>query len=279
MTLDRPNSRRNFLRGATAALALAHVAGRLHASASATGTGTGTDPALRYLEAVTPATGTPYLAPSALHPAYSHAVYVNAATSGPHAQKMWVIARAGDGWSLLASDDSHWSGREMPDGGPGYSWPVSTGRKYPGDSRSGPTPLGIFNVDDRRHRPGWGSPGMYNALYIDLHYSSGRASGVAIHGTTSGQYRKLGRVDSHGCVRMRQSNADLIWNLIHPDGVRGAASPLWGEIPRYFTSAVGTGMTPRRGYVRDGSLLRDASGALLTREGYRMVFVFFWDAA
>lgn len=264
----KPRSRRMFL---GTALAAGGALPLLPAMASAPPPATPTDPALSYLEAVMPRPGTPYVAPSDLHPAYSHAVYVNAALSGPNAQKMWVIARAPQGgWSLLA---------DATDDGAGASWPVSTGRKYPGDSRSGPTPLGLFNIDDRRYRPGWGSPGMYNALYIDLHYSSGRASGVAIHGTTQGQYGKLGRADSHGCVRMRQSQADLIWLLLHPLGRHGPASPLWGEIPRYFTSAVGQGMTARRGYVRDGSLLHDASGRLLTRDGYRMVFVFFWDGA
>lgn len=236
------------------------------------------DTGLRYLETLRPSPGTPYLAPSALHPAYSHAVYVNASLAGAQMQRMWVLARdaAGD-WALALHDPGHWAraGGAAPD----HSWPVSTGRIYPGDARSGPTPLGIFNVDDRRYRPGWGAPGMFNALYIDLHYSGGRASGVAIHGTTPAQYRKLGRVDSHGCVRMHQANARQVWDIVHPDRRRGESSPLWGEIPRYFTSAPGAGMAARSGYVRDGSLLRDAGGAVLMRQGYRMVFVFFRDDA
>jgi hypothetical protein len=100
---------------------------------------------------------------------------------------------------------------------------------------------------------------------------------VAIHGTAPAQYRKLGRVDSHGCVRMHQANARQVWDIVHPDRRRGESSPLWGEIPRYFTSAPGAGA--RSGYVRDGSLLRDAGGAVLMRQGYRMVFVFFRDDA
>ncbi len=230
-----------------------------------------------YLEALRLPAGQPYLPPSALHPDYQTAVYVNTALSGPGAQKMWVLARGEAGWALALHDEGYWA-KKLSDGEvPAYSWPVSTGRKYPGDSRSGPTPVGVFNVDDRRHRPGWGSQGMYNALYIDLHYSGGRASGVAIHGTTSGQYRKLGRADSHGCVRMKTANADQVWALVHPEGAKGAASPLWGTVPRFFTSAVTKDMSARSGYVRDGSLLYAEDGSLLTREGYRMVFVFFRD--
>lgn len=236
-------------------------------------------PDLAYLEAHVPAEGQPWLPPSALHPSYEAAVYVNTALSGDGMQKMWVLSRDTDGaWQLAHHDEKYWQKKLAEGEAPAYSWPVSTGRKYPGDSRSGPTPVGIFNVDDRRFRPGWGSPGMYNALYIDLHYSGGRASGVAIHGTTAGQYRKLGRPDSHGCVRMRVENADKVWAMVHPEKkAKGAASPLWGEIPRYFTSAVTEDMSARSGYVRDGSLLYAEDGSLLTREGYRMVFVFFRD--
>jgi len=264
MTSGHDLTRRGFLSGAAALMAGAAGATALP------------DAGLGYLETLVVRSGTPFVPPSALHPAYSHAVYVNASQSGPAMQRMWVLARDTAGrWGLAAHDAAHWQTR--PGISPDYSWPVSTGRKYPGDARSGPTPLGVFNIDDRRYRPGWGAPGMFNALYIDLHYSGGRASGVAIHGTTQAQYRKLGRVDSHGCVRMHQANADRVWQIVHPGGRRRAESPLWGEIPRYFTSDPGSDKSVRRGYVRDGALLRDGQGQLLTRQGYRMVLVFFRD--
>ncbi len=220
--------------------------------------------------------GMAYLAPDAIHPAYRLAVYVNTAPAGATAQRLWVLGRAGPGaaWTLALHDEGHWSGRP-----PAWSWPVSTGRRYPGDPRSGPTPLGIFNVDERpfRHRPGWGSPGMYNALYIDLHYPSGRASGVAMHGTPRANYPLLGRPESHGCIRMSQANADALWALFHPGPrSRGPASPLWGEVPRYFRSAPRQDAAPRSGYVRDGSLLLQA-GRVLTKPGYAALFVFFRD--
>ena len=221
-----------------------------------------------------------FVPPSAVHAAYSHVVYVNTATAGDGRQKMWVLGRTGaadgDGWALAMSDAGYWAEQGLL---PSYSWPVSTGIYYQGDNRSGPTPVGIFNIDERqaRHRTGWGSPGMYKAIYIDLHYNGGRASGVAIHGTTQNKYRRLGRADSHGCVRMTQANMDVFWGLFHPDGATGDASQLWGQVPRYFTSAPETGMDARSGYVRDGSLLRAEDGSLLNKDGYRALLVFYRD--
>ena len=216
-----------------------------------------------------------FIAPSAIHPAYSHAIYVNCATSGDGMQKMWVLGRQADGWGLAMSDADDGTNHAAS----GYSWLVSTGIHYPGDDRSGPTPVGIFNLDERsgRHRTGWGSPGMYKAIYIDLHYRGGRISGVALHGTTENKYRRLGRADSHGCVRMTQANMDQFWGLFHPDGARREDSPQWGEVPRYFTSAVRDSLDTRSGYVRDGSLLSGEDGAVLTKLGYRAVLVFFRD--
>lgn len=218
-----------------------------------------------------------YLAPSALDPSYTHAIYVNTATRSEAGQKMWVIARDGSGWALALWDAAFWEGHDGP---PPYSWPVSTGRHYTGNRRSGPTPLGIFNVDERdyRHRKGWGGEDMYNSIYIDLHYRGGRRSGVAMHGTTRSRYRHLGRAESHGCVRMRQENADLVWRMFHGQGRPGRGSPLWSEaVPRYFTSVPKGDWSNRFGYVRDGSFLQDASGARLTKAGYAAVFVFFRD--
>lgn len=217
-----------------------------------------------------------FIPPSQIDPAYSHVVYVNAATRSPGGQKMWVIERKGRGWKLALWDEGYWQDK----GKPAYSWPVSTGRHYPGEKRAGPTPLGIYNADDRthRHRKGWGSPGMYNSIYIDYHYGSGRASGVAMHGTPKGKYRLLGRADSHGCVRMHQANADQIWNMFHQGTRPGAQSPLWSEaVPRYFKTKPSDSRNNRYGYVRDGSFLYDKEGERLTKAGYSVLFVFFRD--
>ena len=262
-------TRRGLLAGAGSAL----LAGRVGASASVSAVGMG------YLEGLgRPGSLDPRVAfvpPSAVDPRYDHAIYVNTAWSGAGMQKMWVLERAGTGWRLALSDPDHWKGAE-----PTYSWPVSTGKLWPGNNRAGLTPTGIFNIDERaqRHRRGWGSPGMYKAVYIDLHYSSGRVSGVAMHGTTSNMYRRLGQPASHGCVRMTTANADRMWGLIHhPGGATREASERWGEVPRYFASEPADSMAARQGYVRDGSVLYDAAGQELTKEGYRVLLVFFRD--
>lgn len=218
----------------------------------------------------------PFVAPSAVHEAYSHAIYVNVSFHGDARQKMWVLERRGPGWDVALRDDDYWQRR---DGAAAYSWPVSSGALHAGNPRAGPTPSGIFNIDERsgRYRSGWGSPGMYKAMYIDLHYNSGRVSGVAMHGTTGGRYRYLGQPASHGCVRLTQSNMDALHAVFHPGGARREASPLWGEVPRYFTSDVSDSMAARRGYLRDGTLRYDEVGNLLTKMGYTALLVFFRD--
>jgi len=275
MTMRR--DRRRLIAGLAAWAGAAAVPARAAAAATPP-----TPPAPAYLSDLARPGGLPagmaYLPPEGLHPAYLLAVYVNTSPAGATGQRMWVIGRPGAGapWHVLLQDEAPPGAGAGP---PAYSWPVSTGRRYPRDARSGPTPLGVFNLDERgfRHRPGWGSPGMYNALYIDLHYGSGRVSGVAMHGTTRANYRLLGRPESHGCIRMTQANADALWALVHPGGARGEEAPLWGEVPRYFLSPPHGDARARAGYVRDGRLLFAADGTLLTRPGYRAVFVFFRD--
>ena len=214
-----------------------------------------------------------FVAPHAVHDAYLHVMYVNVAYSGAAMQKMWVLQRRFSGWDLAYRDPTAVSGSD------GWSWPVSSGALYANEARAGPTPVGVFNIDERTHRyrGGWGSPGMYKALYIDLHYSSGRASGVAIHGTTQSRYTHLGAPASHGCVRVTQSNMDVIHAMLFPNGEPREHSPLWGEVPRYFTSVPEDSWAPRSGYVRDASLLRDTNGNTLTKPGYKVLAVFFRD--
>ncbi|QQA44477.1 L,D-transpeptidase [Pelagovum pacificum] len=261
-------SRRQFLATGTAALATPAVA------AQAVPFG------IDYLEGLAEPgalhDSVPFVAPSAVHEAYSHAFYVNVSFYGDARQKMWVLERKGTGWDLAMRDEAFWT---RHGGEAAYSFPVSSGALHQGNSRAGPTPNGIFNVDERsqRYRSGWGSPGMYKAVYIDLHYNSGRVSGVAMHGTTYGRYSALGRPASHGCVRMTCENMDVVHAILHPGGARREDSPLWGEVPRYFTSAPEDSMSARSGYVRDGSLQYDESGNLLTKMGYKALFVFFRD--
>ena len=247
-----------------------------------------------------------YLAPSQIDPRYTMALYVNASKSGPNRQRMWVLQRdkVGGPWRLGMWDKAYWKKRGAkahnvkPGAEPPFSWLVSTGRKYRGDRRSGPTPLGVYSVDERRGRvhSGYHSRGMVHVLFIDYHYSSGRRSGVAFHGTTPSQYRKLGRIDSHGCIRMRQRNAlGLVRRVMGRDKTL-TQSQRWGSVPRYWKNERRGGA--RFGYKRDGaahyaptafmleggsgdpSLLLDAKGPsppVLTKTGYRVLTVIFRD--
>jgi len=255
-----------------------------------------------------------YMAPSEIDPRYTIALYVNTATEGPWRQRMWVLQRdrVGGAWRLAMWDERYWRKAKLDDDEvPSYSWPVSTGRYYRGDKFAGPTPTGVFALDERkwRHGRGWSAPGMIHTMYIDFHYSSGRRSGVAFHGTTRYRYRRLGTADSHGCIRMRQENALSVLNRITgrddvlPEDMR------WGEVPRYWKRERGT---KRWGYTRDGTphaveyadagpasvtdsalppaieprtdalRMADAQGParlpdVLTKEGFRAIAVIFKD--
>ena len=85
------------------------------------------------------------------------------------------------------------------------------------------TPTGVYRFNDARNtRPERGRSwndnrtatfrSMYFPLYFDLHYPIGRSeksprgreSALAMHGTSTGSYSRLGSQASHGCVRTHQ---------------------------------------------------------------------------
>ncbi len=86
-----------------------------------------------------------------------------------------------------------------------YSWRVSTGR---GRYR---TPTGSFRPTflKRRHYSTkyYGSPMPYSVFFY---------RGYAIHGTYATKY--LGRRASHGCIRLRPSNAARLFQLVKQYG-------------------------------------------------------------
>jgi hypothetical protein len=210
--------------------------------------------ALSYLEGLK-GSDERYKAPSELDPRYTIALYVNAATKGAHRQRMWVLQRdaIGGEWRLALWDKALWRKADLGDGAvPSYSWPVSTGRYYRGNKFSGPTPTGVFALDERKWRYGRGytAPGMIHSMYIDFHYASGRRSGVAFHGTTTRRYRRLGRADSHGCIRMKKKNALALLNRITGRDEVLPEEMRWGEVPRIWTFERGH---KRWGYTRDGT--------------------------
>ncbi len=262
------------------------------------------NPGIAYLESLKGSDR--FLAPSQVDWRYETVIYINLASSGKTSQRMWVLHRdhasaaaasADPIQTLIASadaslpdeqaasveaapwrigmwDQAFWERRgEVPT----YSWLVSTGRKYKGDKFSGPTPAGVFNLDERRGRQkrGYYSAGMYDAMFIDLHYSSGRRSGVALHGTTSSKYRLLGRVDSHGCIRMHRRNSRALYDrVLGRDGFM-PEQRVQGEVPRFFRSSPSASV--RRGYNRQGELIYSDDGELLTKDGFRTLVVMFKD--
>ncbi len=256
------------------------------------------DAALDYLESLK-GTVERYKAPSELDARFTVALYVNASTKGPWRQRMWVLHRGdiGGQWRLAMWDEKHWQKAKLTQGEtPSYSWPVSTGRYYPGDRFSGPTPTGVFALDERKWRYGRGTtaPGMIHTMFVDLHYTDGRGSGVAFHGTLPGRYRYLGTADSHGCIRMKQANAAALYDRITgrdkfiPEELR------WGEVPRFWQSEQGQ---KRFGYTRDGAVhpaeappvadlgitqvaahpVADALQPVLVKTGFRAIAVIFQD--
>jgi hypothetical protein len=124
---------------------------------------------------------------------------------------------------------------------------------------------------------------MIHVMHIDHHTPDGRVTGVAFHGTPAGNYKRLGTNDSHGCIRMHQSNAlALLHRLTGVDGALNAVVR-WGEVPRYWTSEEGR---IRRGYVTDGKPIpaaqADATSAgsspdVLTKTGIRAIAILFQD--
>ena len=197
--------------------------------------------ALNYLEGLKGKTDR-YMAPSEIDPRYTIALYANAVTNGANRQRMWVLERDGIGgpWRLSLWDKHFWKKKSkqkkygLKEGEtPPFSWLISTGRYYPGNRFAGPTPSGVYSLDERRGRShrGWHARGMIHTLFIDYHYSSGRRSGIAFHGTTRWMYRRLGRADSHGCIRMNQHNAlALLKRVRGSDGVL-TKEMRYGEVP------------------------------------------------
>ncbi len=98
------------------------------------------------------------------------------------------------------------------DGEVKYEFDVSTGRK--GYS----TPTGAYGVT-RMYR-------KYNSKKYDgapMPYSIFFHGGYAIHGTTD--VKRLGRIASHGCVRLHPDNARTLFNLVKEAG--SASTHIW----------------------------------------------------
>ncbi len=99
-----------------------------------------------------------------------------------------------------------------------YTWKISS-------ARGGyVTPVGDYKVN-------WTSRMHYSRQYgmSPMPYSVFFHRGYAVHGTTA--VGSLGRPASHGCVRLRTSNAKKFYNLVHKHGEKLTKIAVVGKPP------------------------------------------------
>ena len=100
-----------------------------------------------------------------------------------------------------------------------YTWKVSTG--LPGyETPSGSYPARSMNKI--WHSKQWDDAPMPHAIFFTK-------KGHAIHGTD--ETKKLGRLASHGCVRLAPKNARTLFALIKEKGLKATQIVLNGEMP------------------------------------------------
>jgi hypothetical protein len=90
------------------------------------------------------------------------------------------------------------------------SFPVSTGMKKYATPEMSLHPRGpLFMKYTSRKFPGGNYKGLGNMPYAVF-----VKGGYAIHGTTPGNFSKLGQVASHGCIRLHPDNGRLFYELV-----------------------------------------------------------------
>jgi hypothetical protein len=132
-------------------------------------------------------------------------IYVDKATAGPFAQRMFVFKKTADG-----------------NFAPLYDWPVSTGRETIetdalGDIESTSTPRGFYELDPHRFYTNytsteWAEPMPY-AMFFNWR-PDGHETGLAIHGVEGAAADRLGERASAGCVHLSLENAQALHDLI-----------------------------------------------------------------
>ncbi len=87
-----------------------------------------------------------------------------------------------------------------------------------------PTPLGQFEIVQKRYMPTWTNPGSAWAADMPAYIPPGpgnplgtralnlSASGIRIHGTN--KIGSIGTAASHGCIRMLRANVEELYNLV-----------------------------------------------------------------
>ncbi len=88
-----------------------------------------------------------------------------------------------------------------------YKWDVSTGKS--GHTTQGGT-FGVQSMDADHHSSIYGGAWMPWAVFFN--------GNIAVHGTYKANYRYLGGVASHGCVRLTQEHAKIFYHLVQSIG-------------------------------------------------------------
>ena len=96
------------------------------------------------------------------------------------------------------------------------SWLVSTGAPGHGTPNFDTHPNGrIYDAYSSKKFPGGDYKGLGNMPYAV--FISG---GFAIHGTTAGNFPKLGKPASHGCIRVHPDNGKIFNRLVREHGIK-----------------------------------------------------------
>lgn len=104
------------------------------------------------------------------------------------------------------------------DGDPRYIWPVSTGRAGYN------TPSGQFqpsSMEKEHYSRQWDNAPMPHSIFFTH-------EGHAIHGTN---HPITGRAASHGCVRLSEEHAAILYALVRAEGMANTRVVLTGHIP------------------------------------------------
>jgi hypothetical protein len=102
------------------------------------------------------------------------------------------------------------------DGALTYTWKTSTGRAGYTTPDMDQHPNGpVYDRYTSTKYP----DGDYNGLG-NMPYAVFVRGGYAIHGTTRGNWSKLGQVASHGCIRVHPDNGQIFNQLVRKNGLR-----------------------------------------------------------
>ncbi len=176
-------------------------------------------------------------------------LYVSKSASGPLAQRMYVFRKQQDGLKLA------------------YEWTASTGREKVEVNARGrivitATPIGYYQLDPQRMYPRYRSASwdqeMGNTMFFDWE-RTGSQTGLAIHAAAPADIAKLGSRASGGCVHLAPDNAAALYDLIQQN--------YRGPVPRFAYDA------ETRTSSNRGDFMRDASGGVKLRDGYRVLVV------